>query len=91
VFQHINPNQQPNKSDEAISEAMATYWTNFAKFGNPNGQGLSKWPAFSDANPVLMHFAQTPHAGPVPSADALKVMDQRFAWRRTPEGEAFVK
>jgi len=91
VFQHLNPNQQPTKSDEAISEAMATYWTNFAKFGNPNGSGLPKWPAFSDANPVLMYFAQTPHVGPVPSADALKVMDQYFAWRRTPEGEAFVK
>jgi para-nitrobenzyl esterase len=91
VFQHMNPNQQPTKSDEAISEAMATYWTNFAKFGNPNGSGLSKWPAFSDTSPVLMYFAQTPHTGPVPSADALKVMDQYFAWRRTPEGEAFVK
>ena len=91
VFQHLNPNQKPTKSDEAISEAMATYWTNFAKFGDPSGPSLPKWPAFSDANPVLMYFAQTPHTGPVPSADALKVMDQYFAWRRTPEGEAFVK
>jgi para-nitrobenzyl esterase len=91
VFQHLDPNQQPAKSDEAISEAMGAYWTNFAKFGDPNGAGLPKWPAFSDANPVLMYFAQTPHTGPVPSADALKVMDQYFAWRRTPEGEAFVK
>jgi para-nitrobenzyl esterase len=91
VFQHLNPNQQSAKSDEAISEAMATYWTNFAKFGDPNGPNLPKWPAFSDANPVLMYFARTPHTGPVPSADALEVMDQYFAWRRTPEGEAFVK
>jgi para-nitrobenzyl esterase len=91
VFQHLNPNQKPAKSDEAISEAMATYWTNFAKFGDPSGPSLPQWPAFSDANPVLMYFAQTPHIGPVPSADALKVLDQYFAWRRTPEGEAFVK
>jgi para-nitrobenzyl esterase len=91
VFQNMSTNSQTNKSDGAISESMAVYWTNFAKFGDPNGGGLPKWPAFSDANPVLMHFAQTPHAGPVPSADALKVMDQYFAWRRTPEGEAFVK
>jgi para-nitrobenzyl esterase len=91
VFQHLSPNQQSTRSDEAISDAMATYWTNFAKFGDPNGPGLPKWPAFSDANPVLMYFAQTPHTGPVPSADALEVMDQYFAWRRTPEGEAFVK
>jgi para-nitrobenzyl esterase len=91
VFQHLNPNQQLTKSDEAISEAMAAYWTNFAKFGDPNGAGLPRWPAFSEANPVLMYFAQTPRTGPVPSADALKVMDQYFTWRRTPEGEAFVK
>jgi para-nitrobenzyl esterase len=91
VFQHLNPNQQPAKSDEVISEAMATYWTNFAKFGDPNGPGLPEWPAFSDVNPVVMHFARTPHTGPVPNSDALRVMDQYFAWRRTPEGEAFVK
>jgi len=91
VFRNMNPNQQSAESDEAISEAMANYWTNFAKFGDPNRPGLPRWPAFSDANPVLMYFAQTPHTGPVPSADALMVMDQYFAWRRTPEGEAFVK
>ena len=92
VFEHLDPaNPQTTKSDLAISEAMATYWTNFAKRGDPNGEGVPQWPAFSDANPTLMYFAQTPHTGPVPSADALRVLDQYFAWRRTPEGEAFVK
>ena len=66
---------------------MATYWTNFAKRGDPNGQGVPTWPTFSDANPAVMYFAQTPHTGPVPSAGALKVLDEYFAWRGTPEGE----
>jgi para-nitrobenzyl esterase len=92
VFEHLDPaNPQTTKTDLAISEAMATYWTNFAKRGDPNGEGVPAWPAFSDANPTLMYFAQTPHTGPVPSADALGVLDQYFAWRRTPDGEAFVK
>ena len=30
---------------------MVTYWTNFAKYGDPNGKGIAKWPAFSDAHP----------------------------------------
>jgi para-nitrobenzyl esterase len=92
VFQHLNSsNPQITKQDLAISDAMAAYWTNFAKHLDPNGEGVPAWPAFSDANPVLMYFSQTPHTGPVPSAESLKVLDQYFAWRRTPEGEAAVK
>jgi para-nitrobenzyl esterase len=92
VFQHLNTsNPQITQEDVAISDAMATYWTNFAKRGDPNGAGVPAWPAFSDANPVVMHFAKTPHTGPVPSAEALKALDAYFAWRRTPEGEAAVK
>ena len=30
--------------DLKVSEAMATYWTNFVKTGNPNGGGLPNWP-----------------------------------------------
>lgn len=90
VFQHLNP-QQASKSDLVVSDAMASYWTNFAKYGNPNEAGLPIWPAFSDANPVVMHFNQTPTIGSVPSADALKVLDSYFEWRRTHEGEEWAK
>lgn len=92
VFQHLDTsNPETTKSDLEISDAMATYWTNFAKYGNPNGKGLPEWPAFSDANPEVMYFSQTPHTGPVPSAESLEVLDQYFKWRRTPEGEAWAK
>jgi para-nitrobenzyl esterase len=70
---------------------MATYWTNFAKRGDPNGEGGLLWPAFSDANPVVMYFGQAPHTGPVPGAGSLDVLDAYFSWRRTPEGEAWAK
>jgi para-nitrobenzyl esterase len=92
VFQHLDEsNPQTTKSDIAISEAMATYWTNFAKYGNPNGEGVPQWPAFSGTNPVVMYFGQTAHTGPVPSAEPLKVLDSYFEWRRTPEGDAWAK
>ena len=48
----------------SISEAMATYWTNFAKYGDIPTAGVPAWPAFSDANPEVMYFAQTPPSGP---------------------------
>lgn len=89
VFEHLNPNNpQIKPADLAISDAMSRYWVNFAKHGDPNGQDVPKWPAFSDKNPQVMYFSQTPHVGPVPSADSLKVLDGYFAWRRTPDGQA---
>jgi para-nitrobenzyl esterase len=92
VFKHLDAsNPQTTKTDLKISEAMATYWTNFAKYGNPNGKGLPEWKPFSDDNPAVMYFSQTPHMGPVPSAKSLKVLDSYFKWRRTPEGEKWAK
>ena len=32
--------------DYKLSELMQTYWSNFAKSGNPNGDGLPNWPAY---------------------------------------------
>jgi para-nitrobenzyl esterase len=34
--------------DASLSDLLQTYWTNFAKTGNPNGAGLPDWPAWSD-------------------------------------------
>ncbi|MFY9153578.1 MAG: carboxylesterase family protein [Prolixibacteraceae bacterium] len=92
VFMNLDPsNPQTTKSDLEISEAMGTYWTNFARYGDPNGQGVPHWPAFSDANPQVMYFGQKPYIGPVPRAESLKVLDSYFEWRRSPEGEAWAK
>ena len=88
VFGHLNDlqNEVPSATDHVISDAMVTYWTNFAKYGDPNGKGIAKWPAFSDAHPEYMYFAGTPHPGPVPNEEGLKALDAYFAWRRSPEG-----
>jgi len=92
VFQNLDQdNPDLSASDSAISEAMGTYWTNFAKYGHPNGEGVPKWPAFSDANPEVMYFNKTAYIGPVPSAESLEVLDAYFSWRRTPEGQAWAK
>jgi len=92
VFGHLDASDlQTTKTDLEISDAMVTYWTNFARYGDPNGEGVPGWPAFSDANPVVMYFSQTPHTGSVPSAESLKSLDAYFEWRRTPEGEAWAK
>ncbi len=84
VFGNLAPTATAD--DRHISETMAVYWTNFAKRGDPNGEGVPAWPSFSDRTPVVMYLGPTARTGPVPSADSLKVLDQYFAWRRTAAG-----
>ncbi|WP_077373239.1 carboxylesterase/lipase family protein [Flavobacterium sp. A45] len=92
VFENLDKsNPQTSKSDLEISNLMGTYWTNFAKHGDPNGKDVPNWPAFSDSNPKLMYFNNTAYTGPVPSAASLEVLDSYFSWRRSPEGEAWAK
>ncbi len=88
VFGHLGEleHETPTAADHAASDAMVTYWTNFAKYGDPNGPGMPQWPAYNDSNPQTMVLTATPHAAPVPNEAGLKTLDAYFAWRRTPEG-----
>jgi len=42
--------------DHALTQTMMRYWLNFATNGNPNGQGLMTWPAFTDGQPQLQQL-----------------------------------
>ena len=92
VFQTLDRNDPKlTPGDWAISDTMSTYWTNFARQGDPNGAGVPFWPEFTEGNRQVMYFRNTAFTGPVPSAAALEVLDGYFAWRRTPEGTAWAK
>ncbi len=41
--------------DRALSKEMVSYWTNFARTGDPNGKGLPKWPRY-DKEQKVIHF-----------------------------------
>ena len=52
------------KKDYAISEEMAAYLTNFCKYGDPNGAGLTAWlPADKAQKKVLCIGEQDTHMG----------------------------
>lgn len=85
VFRHLDQSfggQFPD-ADKKLSELMATYWTNFAKTGNPNGEGLPQWPAFNDREPTVMYLHSKPAVGPVPHRDNLTVLNEYYVWKRT--------
>jgi para-nitrobenzyl esterase len=75
-------------ADHKIAELMRSYWTNFAKTGDPNGPGLPKWTAYKLNNPQTLHFTfEKTGMIPVVNQEGLKVLDEYFAWRRSGETE----
>jgi para-nitrobenzyl esterase len=75
-------------ADRKVTDAMQTYWTNFARTGDPNGGGMPAWPAFAGSNPQVMQLDAAPAAIAVPNIGQLRVLDGYYAWRRSQEPRA---
>lgn len=57
VFKSLKHCWRPwTKGDWDLSEVMLTAWTNFAKYGDPNGPKSGKWAPYSKKNPNFMLF-----------------------------------
>jgi para-nitrobenzyl esterase len=76
----------PAPADSALSELMSSYWTNFAKTGDPNGSGLPAWPVFTANDQRVMYFDGASEARPLPNGAQLKALDDYFADRRAVPG-----
>lgn len=91
VFHKINENKQNDPVEKGLENLIFTYWVNFAKYGNPNGEGLPQWDDFSVAKQTMLLKGDESRMIDVPSEKAMWVLDSYFAWRRSPEGKAWAK
>lgn len=58
------------EKDRTAAKDFSSYFINFVKSGQPNGQGLPAWPKFDPTRSELMAF--TPDKGPVAQSDPWK-------------------
>jgi para-nitrobenzyl esterase len=71
-----------------ISDRMVEYWTNFAKYGNPNGKDGSQpfWPEFDPSVPSVMYFGvEDKDPIQLPVLDKIRFWDGFFEWKRSQE------
>jgi para-nitrobenzyl esterase len=69
VFNNVQARygDQTSPADRAMGSTMIGYWVAFAKTGNPNGEGRTNWPAYSQQADILLDFTNTGTvAGPDP-------------------------
>jgi para-nitrobenzyl esterase len=57
VFEALASKALPwSDADRKLSDVISSYWTNFAKTGDPNGPGVPRWPAYKPPDYEVMHL-----------------------------------
>lgn len=57
VFDQLDQDSRTwSAEDRQLADRLATYWTNFAKTGDPNSDGLTTWPAYDGTDSSIFRI-----------------------------------
>lgn len=76
---------EPTPEEKGLARIMNTYWTNFAKTGNPNGKGLPNWPLYDTQKEEILDIDLDGKAAakPDPRKARLNVIEKAFKKRES--------
>lgn len=85
VFDNLEAVDRPwTTADRWIADRMATYWTNFADSGNPNGDELPLWPVYDASNRQVLAIGDTLSTLRVLDPDVVSFYNDRLENTRAP-------
>ena len=77
---HVMKNWPWSPEDRKLADAMSSYWTNFAKTGDPNGPGLPRWLAYKPSTDgQVIQLGEAIGMQPQPRRDRYEFLDTLYA------------
>lgn len=77
MFNSLAAVQRPwEPADAAMADKTTSYWANFVKTGNPNGDGLPQWPALDGNTPVTMELGERFEVRPIAGAGQVQLLEK---------------
>ncbi|MDG1278759.1 MAG: carboxylesterase family protein [Algoriphagus sp.] len=70
-----NWNRPFEQEDYDLEKTMSSYWINFVKTGNPNAEGLPKWPIFDPENPLVIDLGDKVQSRALPFWPQIKFLE----------------
>jgi para-nitrobenzyl esterase len=69
-------NRPFTKADFELADQMSSYWSNFAKTGNPNSGGLLNWPIYTKATKQIIQFDTKSQVVRLPTEQKLNTLSK---------------